>query len=77
MLHILLTTIISYNPRILDINREYHNTFIYKDKSLFVLAAIYHCYSGKIMYNWRCKEIFTDYIYSKYSRSKYPLPKNY
>lgn len=71
MLSPLLTIIISYNPKIPDINKEYHNTFIYREKPYI---ALFH---KGTMYNWRCKKISDISIYDKYALITGSLPKNY
>lgn len=75
MLHILLTTIISYNTNIHDVNRAYHSTFVYREKTQFTPMALYSCSSGRVMYNWRHKK--NSCIYNKYEVSISSLPTNY
>ncbi len=81
MLHILLTTIISYTTNIREINKQYHDTFRYKYSDSFG----YEVLRGRsIIYNWRDSiSLFDRYmrdrmIYNKFcDQTQHQLPANY
>ncbi len=77
MLHILLTTIISYTLNIHSVNREYHNTFVYNDEYEYEGLHIRSCH--RIAYNWRTNDHLkiSSRIYNCEVVTDYFLPVNY
>ncbi len=73
MFHALLTVIISYNINIHEINKQYHNTYIYRDS-----MGCHALYSRHlIVYNWRNMRDIAGVIYNKTCPTQYLLPANY
>ncbi len=73
MLHIILTTIISYNTYIHTVNKQYHDTFTYSDRTGY--RALYA--NNLIAYNWRDMSNVGKRIYNGVAPTKYVLSANY
>ncbi len=76
MLHILLTTIISYSTNLHYVNREYHNTFFYMSIPEASFEGLRS--SDRMAYNWRTKfHTRNKHIYRHEVITDYCLPRNY
>ncbi len=71
----LLTTITSYATSIHNVNKEYHNTYIYRYTCDVIREALYM--NAVMMYNWRSKTMTGTCIFNKFDALKYMLPDNY